>query len=139
RSKKSSRVETLTSSSCTAGSDIAGSIGDARLRRLGGAGVALALLLGTAPLAAGVAMVGPHATGGFHSHRLGRATVWRVSAPHLRLARPGPVWQMVWRGTRPGERIVAVSWGGLRYAAPSGVAQRGSPGGEPRWAGQADW
>src|SRR5262249_36369907 len=85
RSKKSSRVETLTSSSCPAGSDIAGSIGDARLRRLGGAGVALALLLGTAPLAAGVAMVGPHATGGFHSHRLGRATVWRVSAPHLRL------------------------------------------------------
>jgi hypothetical protein len=57
----------------------------------------------------------------------------------MRLARPGPVWEVGWRCTRPGERIVAVSWDGLRYAAPSGLSLRIVADGNAVWQGPDAW
>ena len=92
---------------------------------------------GSAALGAGA--IGPHAAGGFHTKRLAGSQVWKVSAPRLRLAHPGVVWDMAWRCREPGDRIVSVSWQGLRYAPPSGLLMRVTADGRVVWQAPDAW
>jgi hypothetical protein len=86
-----------------------------------------------APEALGAGAIGPHVAGGFRTTRLTGTPVWKVSAPRLRPAHPGVVWDMAWRCRKPGERIASVSWQALRYAPPSGLLVRVTAGRHVVW------
>jgi hypothetical protein len=86
-----------------------------------------------ASVALGAGAIGPHAAGGFRTAHLGGSQVWTVSAPRLRRAHPGVVWDMAWRCRQPGQRIVSVAWQALRYAPPSGLLMRVTADGRVVW------